>query len=384
LLAVLATLSGCSPGADQGAGAAGMFGGPVPVRTVTVQPETIPVSYEYTGQTIGSREAQIRARVTGILEKRNYREGATVKAGQSLFTIDPASYRTALARAEADLAAARARHAQARREAERLRPLHSTRAISQKEYDDAASAEAIAAADVQAARARADEARLNLDWTRVTSPITGVASRALASEGSLVSGPDVLLTTVTQLDPMHVLFGIPDSARLALRREVAEGIVSLPDGARFRATLTLSDGTQAPLEGLVDFSSVRISNETGTAEARAEFPNPDGLLHPGQFVRVRLTGAVRGNAFRVPQRAVLEGPQGKFVYVVDADGKAAVRPVRVGDWAGDDWVIHEGLAGGERVIVDGLLKLGPGAPVKADEASADAPPAAAGPADANR
>ena len=372
-LLALVLLAGC--GADSGAdnGAAGMSGGPVPVKAVTVQPETIPVSYEYTGQTQGSREAQIRARVTGILERRNYQEGEPVKAGQSLFSIDPAPYRAALARAQADVAAAQARHTQAQREAARLEPLHVTRAVSQREYDDAVSAQAIAAADVQAARARADEARLNLDWTRVTSPISGIASRARASEGSLVSGPDMLLTTVTQLDPMHVLFGIPDSERLKLRREMADGTLKLPADGRFRVTLTLSDGSETPVEGVVDFSDVRISGETGTAEARADVPNPDGLLHPGQFVRVRLTGAQREGAFKVPQRAVLEGPQGKYVYIIDAEGKAAVRPVQVGDWAGDAWVIHGGLAAGDRVITDGVLKLGPGAPVVADAA---APPVA--------
>jgi len=371
-LLALTLLAGC--GADSGAegGAAAMFGGPVPVKAVTVQPETIPVSYEYTGQTLGSREAQIRARVTGILEKRNYQEGARVKAGESLFTIDPAPYRAALARAEADVAAAQARLAQAQREAARLEPLHVTRAVSRKEYDDAVSAQAIAAADVQAARARADEARLNLEWTRVTSPIAGVASRSRASEGSLVSGPDMLLTTVTQLDPMHVLFGIPDSERLKLRREMTEGILRLPDDGRFRVTLTLSDGSTAPQQGVVDFSDVRISGETGTAEARAEVPNPAGLLQPGQFVRVRLTGAQREGAFKVPQRAVLEGPQGKYVYIIDGEGKAAVRPVQVGDWSGNEWVIHGGLAAGDRVITDGVLKLGPGAAVVADTTPAAA------------
>ncbi len=372
LVVSLALLAGCGADSGAGNGPAGMFGGPVPVKAVTVHPQTVPVTYEYTGQIKGSREAQIRARVTGILESRNYREGQPVKAGQSLFTIDPAPYRAALARAEADLAGARARLAQAKREAERLAPLIASRAVSQREYDDAVSAQAIAEADVQAARARVDEARLNLDWTRVTSPIAGVASRALASEGSLVSGPDMLLTTVTQMDPMHVLFGIPDSERLKLRREIADGRVRLPEDGRFKATLILSDGSEAPQAGVVDFADVRISGETGTAEARAEVPNPAGLLHPGQFVRVRLTGAERHGAFKVPQRAVLEGPQGKYVYVIDKDGKAAMRPVEVGDWSGDDWVIHGGLAAGDRVITDGVLKLGPGAPVAAEAPNAPA------------
>lgn len=374
----MALLGACSRGQQQapaGAGAA-----PTPVTAITVQSQAIPVLLEYAAQTLGSREVEVRARVTGILEQRNYKEGGKVKAGQSLFTIDAQPFKAALARAEADLAAAQARHGQARREAARLAPLVESRSISRKEYDDAASAEAIAAADVQAARTRLTEARLNLAYTRVESPLGGIASRALKSEGSLVSGPDVLLTTVTQVDPIHVLFGIPDGEQIRLRQDVDAGRLDWPRDGRFEVTVKFSDGSEYARSGRLDFSDVRVNRDTGSSEARAELPNPDGMLRPGQFVRVKLAGAVRSKAFKVPQRAVLEGPQGKYVYVVGKESKAEMRPVQVGEWIGADWVITDGLAAGDQVIVDGVLKLGPGAPVQPSApgaTAAAAPPAAA-------
>ena len=368
-------LAACGKAPEGGNG--GMFGGPVPVAAVTVQEETLPITLEYAAQTLGSREVEVRARVTGILEKRNYVEGAKVKAGQSLFTIDPAPFEAAMARSEADVAAAEARYEQAEREAARLAPLIQPKAISQKEYDDALSAKAISRADLLAAKARLREAALNLEWTRVESPLTGVSSRALKSEGSLVSGPDVLLTTVTQTDPIQVMFGIPDNERLRLRQDADAQRLQWPKDGRFKVTVKLSDGSEYTRQGLTDFSDVRVSRDTGTSEARAELPNPDGLLQPGQFVRVRLSGASRVGVFRVPQRAGLEGPQGKFVFVVGKENKAELRPVEAGDWAGGDVVISKGLASGDQVIVDGVVKLGPGAPV---QISAPAPAGQAAPA----
>lgn len=368
-LLVAALLAACGNGAP---GGNGMAHGPVPVPVaiVTAQAESLPVSFEYTAQTLGAREVEVRARVTGIVEKRNYTEGSRVKAGQSLFTIDPAPFAAALARTEADVAAAEARHAQAQRDAARLKPLIAAKAVSQKEFDDAVSAEAIGHADLLAARARLREAKLNLEWTRVASPIAGVASRALKSEGSLVSGPDVLLTTVTQTDPMQVIFGIPDNERLKLRQEVDAKRLQLPADGRFQVSLKLADGSVYAQTGHTDFADVRVSRETGTSEGRAEVPNPAGLLQPGQFVRVQLSGAVRSNVFRVPQRAVLEGPKGKFVFVVGQESKAEIRPVSTDEWQGGDVVVTSGLTAGEQVIVDGVLKLGPGAPVQVAPAAA--------------
>lgn len=368
LLAALAlSVAGCKPSAPQGGP-----GFPAPVVTVAaVEPKDIAVSYEYTAQTMGYREVEVRARVTGILLRRNYKEGSAVKQGASLFTIDPEPFKVSLARAEADLAVAEARFAQARREVTRLRPVMESRAVSQKEFDDALSAEQVAEAEVKSARARVNEAKLNLEYTRVESPITGIASRATASEGTLVSGPNVLLTTVTQTDPMYVVFGIPDREHLALRRDVEAGRLKLPPDRRFRASIKLGDGSAYGRSGTLDFTDVRVNAQTGTSEARAEFANPNGMLRAGEFVRVVLHGAVRPNAAVVPQRAVLEGPKGKFVYVVNSESRAEPRPVEVGEWTGSGWIINSGLAAGERVIVDGVLKLGPGAPVKVAEAAAE-------------
>lgn len=370
-----ASLVGCGENAPtEGGGAGAMFGGPMPVGVITVNPERIPLNLEYTGQTLGSREAEVRARVAGILVKRNFEEGAIVKAGQSLFTIDPAPFEVALERANADLAAAEARLDQAKREAARLKPLFEDNVVSRQEYDNAVSAQTITAADVLAAKARVKEAQLNLEWTRVEAPISGVTSRAITSEGSLVSGPEVLLTTVTQVDPIHILFGIPDNERLRLNREVQEGRLQWPPDGRFEVAVLLADGSEHSRKGVVNFTDARINANTGTSEARAELPNPDMALRPGQFVRVRLSGAMRPAAYKIPQRAILEGPQGKFVYVVDADNKAAIRPIDVGEWTGEHWVVTKGLDAGDNVIVDGVLKLGPGAPVMAGDPNAAAPP----------
>jgi membrane fusion protein (multidrug efflux system) len=356
---------------------------PPEVAVVEAVAQRLPVGYEYAAQTAGYREVEVRARVTGILLKRNYREGEVVKRGQSLFQIDPAPFQVALARAEADLATAEARQAQAARDAERMKAVIDIKAVSRKEYDDSVSASQIAAAEVKAARARVAEAKLNLDWTRVESPINGVSSRALRSEGTLVSGPEVLLTAVTQTDPIYVIFGIPESELLRIRRDADAKRLELPADGRFDVTVALADGSVYGKPGKVDFTDVRVNTNTGTVEARAELPNPAGALKPGQFVRVRLAGAVRPAAITVPQRAVLEGPKGKFVYVVDAGGKAEARPVQVGDWAGESWVIDSGLAPGDKVIVDGVMKIGPGAPVRiaaagqGGDAKPPAPPAGA-------
>ncbi len=353
------------------------MGGPVPVTAITVQAETLPLTLEYAAQTLGSREVEVRARVTGILLKRNYVEGAKVKSGQSLFTVDPAPFEASVARAEADTASAEARLEQAQREAARLKPLLEHQAVSRKEYDDAASSLSINRADLMGAKARLREAKLNLEWTRVQAPQHGISGRALKSEGSLVSGPDVLLTTVTQIDPIQVIFGIPDNERLQLLQDVSAGRLQWPQDGRFKVTLKLADGSVFNQSGFTDFLDMRVSRETGTREARGELPNPDGSLLPGQFVRAILTGAQRIGVFRVPQRAVLEGPQGKFVYIVGKEGKAEQRPVDTGEWMNGDVVVFKGLNSGEQVIVDGVVKLGPGAPVQVS------PPAAASTAPAS-
>jgi membrane fusion protein (multidrug efflux system) len=355
---------------------------PPEVSVVEIQPRDLPAAYEYVGQTAGSRDVEVRARVTGILLKRNYREGAAVKRGQSLFTIDPAPFQIALQRVDAELAGADARLDQARRNSARLKPLTEAKAASQKDYDDAIAAERIAAADLKLAHAHLAEAKLNLDWTRVEAPIAGITSRASQSEGTLVSGPNVLLTTITQIDPIWVTFGIPEREHLAIRKAVDEGRLKLPGGGRgFDVKVRLSDGAEYAPTGRLDFSDVRVNSATGTTDTRAELPNPGARLRPGQFVRVILSGAVRPNAIAVPQRAVLDGPQGKFVYLVDTQSKVEMRPVEVGDWQGDDWIIHKGLEAGDKVIVSGLMKIGPGAPVRIASPAGAKPGAAKPPAE---
>jgi membrane fusion protein (multidrug efflux system) len=369
------TLAGCGQPAAQD----GPHQPPPPeVNVVTVQARDLPVASEHTGRTEGVREVEVRSRVTGILLKRNFTEGTRVSAGESLFSIDPAPFQAALARAEAELARADARLAQAKREVTRVQSLIAENFVSQKALDDAVSAQEIAAADVQAARAQVTQARLDLEYTRVEAPISGVTSRSLMSEGSLVEAQQTLLTTITQVDPIYVIFGIPETEYLQRQRDVAAGHVALPKDRTFDVRVKLSDGTLHPRTGKLDFSDARVNPQTGSIEARAIIPNDGQLLRPGQFVRAILEGGVRPAALAVPQRAVLEGPSGKMVLLVNAEGKVEPRPVQIGEWAGEDWIITSGLNPGDRVIVDGMVKARPGAQVQVAELKAEAAPPQAG------
>lgn len=376
-------LAGCN-------NAAGSAAAPPPpeVAVVTVQPRDLPATFEYVGQIAGVREVEVRPRVSGILEHWNYKEGSAVKAGRSLFTIDPEPFRAELAKAEADLASAEASLSQVTRNAARLKPLWDAKAVSQKEYDDAISAEQVAAANVKAAQAAVTRARLNLSYTRVEAPISGITSRALKSEGSLVEAQHTLLTTISQIDPIHVIFSFTEAEHLKFTRDVSEGRLKLPKGGTFGVTLTLADGGEYARAGKVDFTDVRVDARTGTIEARAVIPNPQHLLRPGQFVRVQLSGAIRPGAIAIPQRAVLEGPNTKIVMTANTQGVVEPRPVQVGDWSGDEWVITGGLNPGDRVIVDGVVKARPGSPVtiaqasQGGQASAENQPDSTRPADA--
>ena len=337
---------------------------PPEVAVVTVQPRNMPIAVEYVGQTAGAPEVEVRARVSGILLSWNYDEGRPVRKGQSLFTIDPAPFRTALDRADAALAAAQARRNQARREVERLEPLLEKGMVARKAFDDAVAAEEVAVAETRAAQAALEQARLDLGYTRVEAPLAGVTSRALKSVGSLVEAQQTLLTTISQVDPIHVVFSVSESDHLRVAAQSGSGRLVLPAGGRFAASVRLSDGTTYARSGRVDFADVRINPDTGASEMRAVLPNPDQRLRPGQFVRVRLEGAAVPAALTVPQRAVLEGPQGKLVLVVNASNVVEPRPVQVGQWSGEDWIIDSGLKAGERVIVDGVVKAAPGTTVK--------------------
>lgn len=349
---------------------------PMQVGIVTVEAQSVPVVFEYTGQTIGSKEVEVRARTGGIVEQRLYAEGASVGAGQVMFQLDPKPLQAQAAAAEADVATAQARAVQASRESARLKPLLSDRAVSQQEYDNAVSNEQIAQASLLSAKARLQQIQLDLGYTKVTAPVSGFAGRALKSEGSLVSSADSLLTTIVQLNPLYVGFGPSENEQNDIERDVAAGMLVLPKNKSYSVELHGNDGSVLAQGGRMNFMDSRVSNQTGTVEMRAEVPNPNGHLKAGQFVRVALRGAVRPAALVVPQGAVLEGPQGKMVMVLtEQDGKTsfAPRPVEVGEWSeigkgplAKVWVVKKGLQAGDKVIIDNLIKLTrmpPGVPV---------------------
>lgn len=346
---------------------------PAEVSVMQVSSHNVPITYTFTGQTAGSREVEVRAQVGGILLQRHYQEGTSVKAGSPLFTIDPAPYQASLAQAEAEVSSAQAKVNQAARDVARLKPLFADKAVSQKDYDDAVSNEELSRAALALAKAHATSARLNLAYTNVKAPITGISGRAQKSEGNLIApGADSLLTTLVQVDPMYVNFSLSDNDQQQMNSEAQAGSLVLPKDGKFTVQLTLANGSTYATPGLMNFSETRINTETGTIESRAEFANPAAALLPGQFVRVNLIGAQRPNAITVPQRAVVDGPTGKFVYMVgkgkDGATVAEPRPVTVGEWVsvGDqknEWVIKQGLKAGESVIVEGLAKLRPGAPI---------------------
>ncbi len=309
ILLALATVSGgVQPSGDQekGKGPGGHGDGmpPSEVTAITATAEALPVTWEYVGQTAGSREVEVRARVTGILLSRNFREGERVKKGQSLFTIDPAPFQAAAARAEADVVAAQARLDQARRNAARLKPLYAEKAVSQKEYDDAVSSEAIGAADVKAAQARLTEAKLSLEYTRVEAPVSGITTRALPSEGTLVSGPSVLLTSVVQVDPIWVNFGMPDNEQARIQKEAQEGSLKLP--RNFEVELRLADGSVYGQRGKLDFADVRVSHGHRHARSARRGPEPRRRPAPGP---VRARGAERRDAAQRHHRSAARRPR---------------------------------------------------------------------------
>jgi membrane fusion protein (multidrug efflux system) len=232
---------------------------------------------------------------------------------------------------------------------------------------------------VKSARARLADARRDLTYTKVESPITGVTSRSLKSEGTLISGPQDLLTTVSQIDPIWVNFGLSEAEQSSLKRDAAAGKLILPKDGRFDVTIRFEDGHEYAKSGRLVFTDIRVNNQTGTSDSRAEIANPAGEVRPGQFVRISLKGATRPNAMTVPQRAVQEGPQGKVVYLLTKENKAEPRPVVLGDWTGKEWIVLSGLAPGDKVITDGLMKvmLIPGAPLVVGDPNAP-PPGAPG------
>ena len=351
-------LAGCGRGRTDAAAPPNPTAAALPAAVLEVVPQRVPIAVEAVGQIEGSKEVEVRARVSGILLKRLYNEGDLVRAGAPMFKIDPAPFEIALAQVRAQMAQEQARNEQSKRESGRLKQLAAEKAISQKEYDDATSNLKLSGATLQAAEANVQQAELNLSYTNVTAPVSGVSGRAARSEGSLITaGADSLLTTISQVDPIWVRFSLSESdlAKLPQRRLVR--------GAQVEVSLILADGTRYPGKGRLNFAATQIDTRLGTQQLRAEFDNAKGQLLPGQFVRAQLVAGQRDNVFLVPQTAVMEAEAGYMLFVMDKEGKAALRPVQLGDWIGSDWVVLGGLAAGDRVIVDNLLKLRPGVAV---------------------
>jgi membrane fusion protein (multidrug efflux system) len=319
---------------------------------------------------------QIVARVNGFLDKRVYTEGSVVKAGDVMFLQDPKPLQATLDAYNGALAEQQARLQTARDDLARVKPLAARNALSKKDLDDATGREQAAAAAVDTARANVVQAKLNLGYTRITTPVTGQSSFARVQEGQYLSGQSSLLTYVEQIDPVWVNFSVSENDMLKFRTDSEAGRLRMPKSDNFVVEVVLANGSLFPTKGRITFANADYNQQTGTYYLRATLPNPAGVLRPGQFVRVRVSGAVRPNAILVPQQAVLQGAKGHFVFVVDAEGKAQIRVVDVGGWNGDQWFINSGLAAGETVITEGLMRLGPGAPVKIVESATPAAPVA--------
>ena len=360
LSCVLATLPGCK----QDAGSA-----PAPpvaqVEVITVTTQTIPDEPEFIGQAEASRPVEIRSQVTGLLKAVLYPEGRDVKKGDRLYQIDPVPFQAAAASAKAKIAQAEAKLVQANQDLERVKPLLAEQAVSQKDVDDAVAQELSAKAALQGAKADLIKSQFDLDNTLITAPISGLIERSRYYEGRLVSAQTDLLTVVHRVDPMFVVVNVPESFILKRRRDIESKKIHHPGVYQLRGRLTMMDDTAYPHEGVLDLLEPGLRSETGSRQTRITFPNPDRSLLPGQFVKVRFTGDTKTDAVLIPQRAVLQGPQGPFVYVVGPDEKVQIRDVVASTWKGDQWMIDGGLKAGDRVVVNGLMTIGPGAPVKA-------------------
>jgi membrane fusion protein, multidrug efflux system len=349
-LLLTASLAGCGggdkPAAGPGPGATML---PPEVDVITVVPGRATLTQDLPGQLQAYRTAQVRARVEGVVEKRLFQEGSDVHAGAPLFQIDARTYRAADASAKADLVIAR-------QNVERNKPLLEIRAVSQQEFD-------LAVAKAKQAESVSIAAAQDLENASVPAAISGRIGRAMVTEGAFVrKGDATLLATIEQLDPIYVNFTQPGSDLLRLRQAVKMGKLRRAESAKVE--LVLEDGSVYPLSGKIFFTDMAVDPGTGSVSLRAEFPNPKHELLPGMFVRIRFPEALAENVIRIPQRAVQASPQGQFVMVVGAESKATPMPVKTGDMAGEDFIIAEGLKGGEQVIVNGLQKARPGTVVK--------------------
>jgi membrane fusion protein (multidrug efflux system) len=349
-----ASLSGC--GTREG----GQAAPPAPeVAVVTVAKGNLPLDLAYTGRAVGSREVEVRALVSGILLERRYEEGRAVRQGEVLFRIDPDRYRAAVERAQAELGVERAKLAEARRQRDRIVSLLEKDLVSQRQLDEAVSAFEVAEANTAAAQARLRTAQLDLSYTEVRAPIGGLTSRETRSEGSLVTAGDEssLVTRIVQTDPIYIEFTLPEAEAAQVRARLATGSAPL-------VRVEVQGGVRHPEPAKLTFVDNAVEATSGTVRARAVMPNPDGRLVPGQFVRAQLEGVEMADAVTVPRRAVMSSAQGSFVWLVGEGDAVDLRPVRLAGMVGERAVIAEGLAGGERVIVEGVLKVQPGVKVK--------------------
>lgn len=338
---------------------------PMPEVTVlSVEPRDTPVTFDFVGSTASSQQVEVRARVNGFLDNRLYTEGNIVKKGQVMFQMDRKPFEAQLDAAKAALKEQKARLWTAQANLKRVVPLAKANAVSKKDLDDAQGKVNAAAAAVEMASADVETAKLNLGYTTIHAPVSGASSFARIQDGAYVNEQSGPLTYVARLDPIWVDFSISEDEMLKFREEKKSGKLRAPAGDAITVELVLADGTEYPETGRIFFADANYSTKTGTFLLRATFNNPEGQLRPGQFVSVRLKGGVRPDAMLVPQRAVLQGAQGFFVWIVDKQGKAQIRNVEVGDWQGDDWFIFKGLSAGDRVITDGIVRLAKGTPVK--------------------
>jgi membrane fusion protein (multidrug efflux system) len=354
---------------------------PAQVSVIKIEPKDTPMVVEFVGQTQSSHQVEIRARVNGFLDKRMYTEGALVKDGDVLFKMDPKPFQAQLDAAQGALAQQQARLTTAKANLARVKPLVEQDALSQKDLDDAVGQEQGAAAAVESAKANVEEAKLNLSYTTILAPVTGLSSYARVQEGSYINQGNSLLTYVSQNDPIWINFSMSENDMLKYREQAKKGQLIAPKDENFEVEVKLADDSIFPKRGRITFADAEYNQQTGTFLLRATVPNPGGVLRPGQFVRAYIHGMVRPKALLVPQSAVQQGPKGHFIWVINKEGKAESRPIVVGDWQGNDWIITQGLQAGDQVVVEGGLALQPGAAVtiKAQSSAPEQPPAAPAP-----
>ena len=338
----------------------------ITVRVQAIAPKDIPIVTQYLAQTEASETVQLRARVSGFLIERGFEDGDTVEKEQILFRIDPKPFEVALRQAEAGLKAAEAQQLRADQQVKRFQELAEMQQAAANELEQAQEAQRIAAATVETQRALIEQARLDLSYATVRSPISGVIGARQQDVGSYVGpGAEAVLATVRQVDPLYVRYSVSERDSLQWQRMSEEGLLNTTDLDDISVQIVLPDGKEFPHLGHIDYVDVAVDPSTGTTVIRAVVPNPDHRLRPGQFVHVRLLGIVRKGALVVPQSAVMQTPNGAAVYVVDENDKAQIRPIVLDEWAGKDWIVTSGLAEGERVIIDHLMQVRPGTPVEA-------------------